>query len=237
MRQSEVEGLKLLCKYSGIPNKLGYCGKENSFLIFESFLRNPNQNKAAKIKKIASSFVGLWPYLKLISEANGLSEFDEDVIRAYWIGNKLLGNIGMQDIREMILKDFTKPGLLPFEIAEEKALKINSKVFPSHSFHVLYINFVTKKVKPILANLDSCLIKPAEKKGDYFDTWRLSLNNGRLEMKKSKIVFDSYEKGPIFSTHWQSIVEEITKAEEKNLKKYTTKNIELANSKLIFSMH
>lgn len=239
MHKNEIEGLKILCKYSGIPNKLGYCGKENSYVLFNSFLKKPTTEKAEKIKRTVKTFVGLAPYLRLISNSNGLTEFDEEVVKAYWLGNRLLDNISKEEVEKMILEDFTKPGLLPYYIAKQKADKLKSKVFPNHSFHVLYINFITKKVKPILTNLDYCLIKSAKQKnGNVFTTTKLSLHNNKLFLERTTKHFvqkNEYYSEKIFSTHWQTLVEEITKEEEKKLEKYTKKNLELANSCLRFS--
>ncbi|MEM4257475.1 MAG: DUF6390 family protein [Candidatus Diapherotrites archaeon] len=234
MHKKEIEGLKILCKYSSIPNSLGYCGKENSYVLFNSFLKKPTKEKGKKIKKIIKTFVGLSPYLRIISDSNGLTEFDEEVAQAYWLGNKLLDNIDKEELKKMILEDFTKPGMLPYYIAEQKANNLKSKVFPNHSFHVLYINFVTKKVKPILSNLNNCLIKPAiYKDKNFFITTKLSLVKDKLDLKKTIKKFETQKKcfsEKIFSTHWNTLVDEITKEEQKNLEKYTNKNLNLANS-------
>ena len=105
-------------------------------------------------------FSALHPYLLLIAEANNLQPFDEQVIEAYWLGNSLLENVPFREMQKTILS-LQKHGL-PRRIAEKKAANLPEEMLPHHSMHVLYVNFLSQKVKPLIQNLGNCLIQWGE---------------------------------------------------------------------------
>jgi hypothetical protein len=239
LQESEIKGIQRACKYSFITNKKEYCGKKNSFKFFKEFILNPEIKRIKRIEKLLMSFNGFYPYLKLIGESNSLNPFNEKVVEAYWTGNNLLENIPLKSIKKMILNDFVKAGL-PKKIAEKKALNLKKKVFPHHSFHVLYINFISRKVLPILENLNNCIVLwgkvvKEEKENLKVKGEKLFLEKGKLRFDKSVIMI---KKGFVqenvlnkfVSFHWNFGVEVLNKKQLKNLKKFSLKNLELVNS-------
>jgi len=235
LQQSEINALKRACAYSFSPNKLGYCGPEGSWHAFEEFLSAPNtEQNAVAAKEALQKFYALFPYLELIATANDLQPFDAKVIEAYWIGNELLNNVQYSEIQKTILS-FQKFGL-PRSIAEKKAAELPDALLPHHSMHVLYVNFISPKVKPIIENLGNCLIQWAEVKGEAKNGFKakgieLFSENGELKLReKEKTVQNQFnlqlQPRDLISVHWQNAVEKISFDELKSLRKFTEGTIE-----------
>ena len=135
----------------------------------------------------------------------------------------------------MILSKFSGEGLLPKNLAGEKARNLPEKPLISHSFHVLYMNFITKKVKPILKNLDSCLVKgakveEAKEKSFSVKTYSLLHESGSFKLREKKMKIEKgfcakAIKGDFVSTHWNSAVEIISEEENGSIKNYLEKNL------------
>jgi hypothetical protein len=240
LEQEKINALIKACKYSFITNKKNYCGSVNAFSEFRDFIQNPSQEKTNRIQELFFSFEALYPYLKLISNANNLSPLDEETITAYWLGNELLEKVSLEETKKMILSDFAKSGLLPKSIALKKAEEIPLNSVPHHSFHVLYINFISRKVEPVLKNLDNCLIswgKIKEIKENslvvnsiqlFFESNEFKLKEKIKEIDKGFVV--EPEKNSFVSVHWNFAVELIEKKQLQSLKKFTEKNINAVNS-------
>jgi hydrogenase maturation factor len=233
------EALTRASKYSFITNKLGYCGKEGSFSLLQDFIDAPSAEKEAAVKTALESFFGLHSYLKLIARCNNLEPFDERVIEAYWIGNRLLERVSLEALRETILSGLVQSGL-PKQIAEKKASQLSPLMQPHHSFHVLHINFITKKLAPLVKNLSDCLIQWAEVKAveeKKFLVKGIELLEEGCELKlkeREKRIGKGFalsaEKGDFVSVHWNSAIEILDEEQLKNLKKFTLKNLLAANS-------
>lgn len=235
-----MQGLKIAALYSFPAFKLGFCGPRGKLAtrVFLNFLSG-KKNLEKKIRKILTEFKGVYPYYKLIAKCNKIENpFNEKVVKAYWIGNSLLEKVKINDLRKMIIKDFSGPGLLSKEMAfkKTKEIPVNSK--PHHSFHVLIIGSVTGKVKLKGKLLDLCRI-----------SWGKVIKKTKVKSKKSKIIVKYQpliaektiqlgkliEKEIIWdktlvpklkisdwvSFHWNHLVERINEEDVKNLKKYT----------------
>ena len=239
--QNEISAMQFACKYSLVTNSLGYCGKENAFLHFQDFLQNPSQEKIQKIKTLLDSFFGLRAYLDLIARANNKNTFDFQVLEAYWLGNKLLENVSHGEIKQTILS-LQKFGL-PEKIAVQKADSLPFGTVPHHSLHVLHVNFVTRKLKPVVKNLSECIVSWAEIRGIEKKSCRLKvkapelkiLNGDFVLQEKNKLLENQFSllpaNGDFVSVHWNNAIEIIEKKQLQNLKKATMKNIELINMK------
>lgn len=155
-----------------------------------------------KIRKILEQFKGAYPYYKLIAKSNKIKDpFDENVVRAYWIGNKLLEkaeNIKSHHSYHVLVvgsvtgKIILKGKLLDLcRIGWGKVEKIKNQ-----KIKVIYRPLTTRgKIK---------LGKPIKKDID----WDQSL------LPKVKI-------GDWVSFHWNQAVEILTDNDKKNLEKYT----------------
>lgn len=236
MQQTEIDALKKACLYSLPPNKLGYCGPEKSWLEFQKFFSEPVEENASASRSLLEGFDALMPYLKLIAHENGLQPFDSRVIEAYWLGNSLLENVSFQAARQAILS-LQEQGL-PKGIAERKAKQLPKGLVPHHSMHVLYINFISQKVKPLVQNLSNCLVQwgAVKEPGETVLVKGIELfsQNGELTLKqKEKEVSNPLgvplKKGDTVSIHWNSIVETLSIESLNNLKKYSFSNLEKVN--------
>ncbi len=237
-----MQGLKIAALYGIYPHQLGFCGSRVKSIRCQiyDFLcgKKVSQNK---IRKILEGFKGALFYYKLIAKSNGIKDyFDEKVVKAYWIGNNLLEKVKTEDLREMISKEFSGPGLLPKKVAEKKAREIPAGVKPHHSFHVLVIGSVTGRIKLKGKLLDLCRVEW----GKVIN--QLAINNKQLtkirvkyqplirENKKLKLgklvekeifwdenLIPGIKIGGWVSFHWNNVVQKLRKEEVKNLKKYT----------------
>jgi hypothetical protein len=233
LQQSEIDSLKKACLYSFPANRLGYCGPENSWRFFQKFLSRPTEENAAEAKELLRHFNALHPYLELIAKANRLQPLDMQVVEAYWLGNKLLENIQYSEMQKTLLS-FQNFGL-PRQIAERKAALLPDGMLPHHSMHVLYVNSISKKVKPILKNLSDCLIqwalvKDKTRNGVKVKGIQLFLESKELKIREEeKTVKNPFnlqlQPGDLVSVHWKNAVEKISQGQAKNLKKFTEKTL------------
>jgi hypothetical protein len=142
-----MSGVKLAARYGLRPHELGLCGPKEAAQqqTLKKFILGKIPVREAK--KILQQFKGAYPYYRLIAENNNIKDpLKERVVNAYWIGNKLLDKVKIEDLRQMIAKDFSGPGLLTKDIAAKKAAAIPKSSKPHHSFHVLTIGSVIGSV-------------------------------------------------------------------------------------------
>ena len=239
LQHIDIEALKLGCGFSFITNRLGYCGKENAHSEFREFLKEPTEVNAEKVKRLLESFVGLHSYLTFIAEQNEMQPLDKEVIEAYWIGNELLEGIDGEKFREFVNKTLVQKGLLPERIARKKTENLPEKIYPHHSFHVLYMNFFTKKVEAIPENLDKCIVKwgkviEADGEKALVRSFNIAFDRKffthQTELKTENVLFPELKRNDNVAVHWNFISKKLEENEVANLKKYTFENIELANS-------
>ncbi|MBO3739259.1 DUF6390 family protein [Actinoplanes flavus] len=70
-------GATLFARYAFPPNERGYCG--------------PDGVAPAELGRRARDFEGAWAYLRFIAGSAGIADpLDERVVRAYWLGGRLL---------------------------------------------------------------------------------------------------------------------------------------------------
>lgn len=238
-------GVLACCRYAFMPNKLQYCGGDRNRLIFDYTAHaeySPALNTALR------EFETLYPYLKLIAESNRIADiFDARVVEAYWVGNDLLKNIQMKNfyrhfVDGLRLKRKIKPAQF-----EKIAGKIPRGAVPHHSFHVFNIWQRTGHlpVPHTVETMDNCRIgwgqitKVGDNELELFAP-RLRLEKGKLilsEPEKRKIVYkmldQSFIANPVIgewiSFHWGWACDRLTELSVTNLRKYTERNLALAN--------
>jgi len=246
-----MSGLKLAVLYSFPAFKLGFCGPEEKSVtrVFLNYLAGKKISEK-RIIKILKNFKGAFPYYKLIAKSNGIKDpFNEKVVKAYWIGSSLLEKVKVDDLRQMIIKDFSGPGLLSKEIACKKAKEIPVNSKPHHSFHVLVIGSVTREIVLKGKFLDLCRI-------NWGKVRKLKVKNEKLKIvveyqpltkkfrlgkpiKKEifwdKVLVPEIRVGDWVSFHWNLATEKLKKRDLKNLKKYTRMTLRgLAETKKAF---
>ena len=241
-----MSGLKLAAIYSYPPARLGFCGWKikKTPIILESFIKG-EKISSDKVKKILRGFEASYPYYQLIAQANGIDNpFDQKVIKAYWLGSKLLDKVRLTDLKRLILNDFTKPGCLTKKEAPRKVAAIPLGAKPHHSFHVLILGSITGRVKLAGKLFDLCRVSWG--KVTEIRNQKLKVVYQPLMIKKDKFyLVDPVEKeiiwhkdflprvslGQTISFHWDRACQVLNKKEQGNLLKYTQLTLKLVNAR------
>jgi len=139
-----MSGPKIAALYGLIPNQLGFCGPQQNLL--RKFIAG--KLMIPEIVPVLEKFEAAYAYYELIAKKNKIKTgpLNKRVIEAYWIGNELLDKVTADDLRQMIIDKFTKPGLLSKEKAAALAKQIPDSAKPHHSFHVLILGSITGRV-------------------------------------------------------------------------------------------
>ena len=242
-----MHGPKRAVLYGLRPHDLGYCGpKCNSASILLDYLAGKVSEQ--KIRKILKSFRGACPYYELIAKSNGIKDlFDDRVVEAYWLGNKLLDNVKHADLQKMVRTKFSAPGLLSKEEAKRRADNIPVGALPHHCIHVFIIGAVSGTIDLKGKLLDECRVAwgkvksigkmNSEKQIEIIIEYQPVLTKNKLKIGKvikRKVFWDKrmirkLEVGDWVSVHWGQAIEKLNKGQIENLKKYTKINLNVAS--------
>jgi hypothetical protein len=235
-----ADGLTLACKYSLPPCGRGYCGPKDADKVLLEYLTLGSSE--ADLEAALRRFEGLYHYLKLIAEKSGLKPFDYDVVRAYWIGNRLLDSVSAEELRSLIRREFAK--YLTPSVAEKLATSVPEDSVPHHSFHVLHIlntRSLTGRVPPNEETLRNCIISWGKVKGIRNDGivvehTPLRVSEGfsfgepaREEFSRPPYEIGDVKAGDVVSMHWKTVIDALSPDDQRNLKHYTLKNIKALN--------
>jgi len=244
-----MSGIRLAALYGIYPHRLGFCGPQKNrdkrvLLDYLSGQKFPEE----KIRGILEEFEGAFPYYKLIAKSNNIKDpFNEKVVKAYWIGNRLLEKVSVDSLRKMIIKEFSKPGLLSKHLSLKKAKEtpLNSK--PHHSFHALVMGSVTGRIVLKGKLLDFCRIgwgkviqhKLGRKNKIMIEYQPVREKNERYFLGEPIEKLISWDRnlvlkiniGDTVSVHWNYLIQILNKGDLANLKKYTQITIESLNDK------
>jgi hypothetical protein len=241
-----INGITRCSKYSFGPNRLHYCGPDQNREL-QALIEHKNI-KDAELSVLLKQFKTLYPYLQYISRINAIAEpFDEKVVEAYWLGNKLLENIKKDKLHRFLVDDLSVKKKLSGKDFEWLEQKIAEGAVPHHSFHVLNVwqmsGFGDKLDE--VERMDQCLVnsgKVIKVSGPEITVMAESLTyaNGKLfltEQAEKKITrrleteyeIEQIKPGQIVSFHWSVPCEIITETQAKNLKKYILQSINFAN--------
>jgi hypothetical protein len=236
-----MNSLKKAISYSLKPHELGYCGPtcaDESKEILKKYLRGENIDER-KIISLLNDFLGAVSYYNLIAKKNNIKDiYDYRVIEAYWIGNELLDNVNIFDIKEMVLNDFVAPNLLTKDRAKEIVNNFPHKAYAHHTFHIFFVGAITKKVKLEGKLKDECrpswaeVIDTKEDKALVKMT-RLfpEISDVNVEVVWDKMFIPVLNIGDNVTCHWGRISEKINNIELDNLKKYTMLNYRAIKNK------
>src|ERR1035437_3294631 len=111
-----MNGIARCSRYSFGPNRLHYCGPDANREL-QSLIEHGETNPELSV--LLKQFKTLYPYLQYISRMNNIAEpFDEKVVEAYWLGNKLLENNRLEKFYRFLIDDLSakkKVGSKEFE--------------------------------------------------------------------------------------------------------------------------
>jgi len=239
-----MSGVKIAALYGIYPHQLGFCGPKDKSAkkVITDYLLGKNISEK-RVRKILEQFEGAFPYYNLIAKSNGIKDpFDEKVVKAYWIGNGLLDKVKIDSLKEMIIKEFSGPGLLSKKIAQKKAREIPFNSKPHHSFHVFVVGSVTGVITLKGKLLDICRVSWGEvvkkEKGKIiikYQPLKKSKNKYFLGNFIKKTIFwdknlaEKIEIGDNISCHWSYLIQVLDKKDLENLKKYTQLTLNCLN--------
>lgn len=247
-RHSELRasGARIAALYGLIPNKLGFCGPKQELL--KKFIAG--KLSTLEIIPILEKFEAAYAYYQLIAQKNKISNpFNKKVIEAYWLGNELLDEFILDDLRTLIIEKFCRPGLLSKKEAWKKAELIPRNSIPHHSFHVLVLGSITGTID-FTDNIklkDACRIgwgRVTEKKHSKANgQQKITVEYQPLEegkkiklgkMAKKEILWDTIllpeiKIGDWISFHWNYAIQKLNKENIANLYKYTQNTLNSSN--------
>ncbi|MDX9892935.1 MAG: DUF6390 family protein [Patescibacteria group bacterium] len=180
LNDQKLAGALLAARYAFMPNRLKYCGPDNNAELF-GYLAN--QTADLGLKEMLQEFQTMFPYLKLIAEANHIADpFNYRVVEAYWIGNELLEKVRIQNFYRYLVDGQQLKKKFKLSSLEKLFGKIPLGAKPHHSFHVLNVPKRTGyyPVEHTLKTINACIITPAKIK-------RLNLESCSAEGRVKKI--------------------------------------------------
>lgn len=240
-----MDGILKCSRYAFGPNRLHYCGPDANREIFSYIHENQND---AGLEILMKQFKTMYPYLKRIADSNGIKDpFDARVVEAYWIGNRLLENIGKNELYRHLIEDHGLKKRLDTKSFGHVAGLIGKGALPHHSFHVFTVWKRTghEEKAHTLESMDSCRISWGEvtaTDGPFVTVQRkpLTLRDGKLALGEpiserytrtldARDDIEGLKVGKIVTVHWGVLCEAISKQKAEMLSKYTLESMMLAN--------
>ena len=234
-----------------MPNSLGYCGPDDRGTILHHLETGKGGEELVSTLK---EFEAAYPFLRLIARTTGREVFDYSVPEAYWIGNGLLERVPVPDFYRFSHRELK--GRKPAEV-RRVFKELGGRAVPHHSFHVM-----TTYASSSLADGPSVSNTASDRIAQLIDDCRISwgrvlevrpktlrvgytpvkLDGGKLAMGKpaTKTVnynrevtpFGRVKAGDAVSLHWGYACEVLTPGQLRNLKRYTSLDMELTNGLL-----
>jgi hypothetical protein len=231
-------GPVLFGRYAFGPNRLGYCGPDESSSLLALAAAGSDEHG---LRSLARGFEGAYPYLRLIAAANDLADpLDRDVVEAYWLGNGLTASIRPRELHRS-LEDRFRPRLAPNDWRWLEGA-VASGARPVHAFHVFDVFpkvglLRGETVRDVLATIDSCRIRWGRVEavvGDSLIVSAVSLKmvDGRLRLAAPRLetvtrwldgagFIDDVEPGEMVAIHWSWACDRLTPRQMHNLVAWT----------------
>ena len=242
-------GPVLFGRYAFGPNRLGYCGPDESRSLLAYSAAGTEEGG---LRSLARGFEGAYPYLELIAAANDVADpLDRDVVEAYWLGNSLTAAVRRRQLHRSVEERF-RPRLAPAEWRWlEAAVAVGAR--PVHAFHVLDVFprvglLRGEAVDNVLATIDSCRIRWGRVEGvvgDQLVVWAASLEqvDGKLRLGAPHLetvsrwldgigFVDDVQPGEMVAIHWSWACDRLTPRQLHNLVAWTRLALGVANRAL-----
>lgn len=236
-----LAGTLRFVRYAFMPNKLRYCGSDDTSTLFGYGLEGVDDGG---LKPLLSHFTGALPYLQLIARANRIADpFDPRVVEAYWLGNELLDGVEVRQLYDALLERFGKQ--LQGRTRDLVLGKAPAGARPHHNFHVLDVHSRVGELNHSLETLDNCRISWGQVQrvdGDDLMVERqaLELQDGKLVLAPAKPervtrqvdgrgFADACLAGDWVSLHWGWACEVLSPRQKTNLERYTRYHLSIAN--------
>ncbi len=248
MTKIDASGALLHAKHAFMPNKLGYCGPDDRGMILYHLQESSVDEKLISTLK---NFEAAYPFIHLIGKSNGKDPFDRKVTEAYWIGNKLLGNVAPEEFYNFTINELRKKN---GKEIRSLFLNLRDRAIPHHTFYVIGTTMSvisdshhTSSPDPrkISETMDNCRISWGQvmnvEKDHLWVRYRpLRLTNGKISLApkvtKKKIGYDptvppfgDIARGDCVSMHWNFACEILSEAQLRNIYTYTQRDVHSAN--------
>ncbi|HEX7659361.1 MAG TPA: DUF6390 family protein [Pseudonocardiaceae bacterium] len=156
-------GARMFARYAYAPNKLGYCGPNDSGAV----LRYGDTDITADIqpedvRALARRFHGAWPYLVILARLAGIDDpLDLRVVEAYWLGGGVADKVDRREFGEALLATI---GPQAGHYWKHLTPAILGEAAPNHCFHVFGVYPWSRLLGPTmweqpLSVLDNCRIR------------------------------------------------------------------------------
>ena len=242
-KQLILDGPQLFAHYSFMPNRLTYCGGEDSQALFDYCIAGASDGGLVELLK---NFAGALPYMRLIARSNLIADpFDIRVVEAYWLGNDLLQGVEANqmyaDLRERFSRHLNARNL---DLVLGKAPQ---GARPHHCFHVIEV--CPRNGWPqTLHFMDNCRVSWGQVITVYEGT--LTAQVSRLSLQGNNLVLgnpephvinrqidgqgfvDEVKPGDWISIHWGWACQILSHMQASNLEKWTRYHLALANQTL-----
>jgi hypothetical protein len=242
-------GPLLFGRYAFPPNRLGYCGPNETLTLLEYVAERRTDHGLVELER---RFAGAFPYLQLIAHANGIADpFDQRVVEAYWIGNPYLERVDAAAFHQSLDERFhARMDTRTFGWLTTK-LELGAR--PHHNFHVFEVytraGLMNDRAAPVLLEtMDSCRIswgKVIALDGASLLVARrkLVLDEGKLALGSPEVLrvarqldgrgfVDDARPGDYVSVHWDWACEVLRPVALTRLRQATRRYIALANQTL-----
>lgn len=235
-----MNGLEMAALYGLKPQELGFCGpkEKQTNLVLSNFLQGKSVKKN-EVRDILRQFASAFGYLKLIARKNHIKDpFNLSVVEAYWIGNELLDKVTLEDLRGLVINEFTKPGLLKKEDAEKKVANLPEGSLAHHSWHVMVLGAISGRIVIKGDLIDLCRIGWGRVVkvgiGKVFVQYKPLIGGKQLRFGR-EIVAEIYwdqriipeiESGDLVTFHWKTLCQKISPRQSQNLEKFTQKTLQ-----------
>jgi hypothetical protein len=231
-------GPVLFGRYAFGPNRLGYCGPDESRSLLAFAAAGTDDGG---LRSLARGFEGAHPYLQLIAAANDIADpLDYDVVEAYWLGNGLTAAVRPRELHRSVEERF-RPRLTPGAWGWlESAVAIGAR--PVHAFHVFEVFpkvglLRGEAVNDVLATIDACRIRWGRVEaviGEQLivSAASLAMVEGRLRLASPQLemvsrwvdgtgfVYD-VSPGEMVAIHWSWACDRLTPRQLHNLVAWT----------------
>jgi hypothetical protein len=244
-----VPGAITFVRYAFPPNYHGACGPPQSQTFFDY---GAHAVVDGGLRDLARRFAGAWPYLELIAASAGISDpLDARVVEAYWVGNRLLDQVGPSNLGGSMEDRFRlHTGRQFVNIADAVA----AGGMPHHSYHVFciypWVGLLgdDRRYQQALEVLDKCRVRWGQvqqvrpdqlvvsSRPLLFERGRLVLGEPRSEVVERTLngvgLVADFAPGDWVSMHWEWVCDRLTARQLTALRHYTREHVDLVNDRL-----
>lgn len=236
-----MNGPLRFARYAYPPNELGYCGPDAASQLLEQVTAGAADGD---LRRLLRGFEGAWPYLELISAANGIGDpLDDRVVSAYWIGNPLLDRVGPRLLGDSLEDRFRPRAGRSFA---DLAAPVPAGAVPHHSFHVFgvypWLGLLREgRLDEPLRVLDRCRVRWGQVRSVdgraavvrsrplLWDGRRLTLGPPAEESAMVGLHHRGLRPGSWCSLHWDWVCEELDAPSLARLRHYTLGQLAVVN--------